>query len=328
MSARLHVRVGRGVVSAKAVLRRRIVWAAEARFAGPDDLREAIAQLAGEESLPIRLGSMRVKLEPPLAQIRTLEGLPPVRAAALRALVSQQAGRFFRKNGKPLVTDAVWIKRSRGQAPVARAAAVEEPWVEAILAGARESGLMLEAIRPQGEGASLGRLTLLSPAERARRWRTELLALKRLALIAALLWVAAAVAFLVRLQHERAAVERELHQLSQPALAIGAAHRKLTEAARMVETIARAERERARMLVRLDGVTAALPDSVYLTSLTLDDSSGTVSGLSQQAVGVLASFERRPDLASPRLVGPVIRETNGGRELERFTLSFSWGARP
>ena len=106
MSGRLHLRIGRGMVSARAVQRRRIVWAAEAPFTDPEDLREVIAQLAGEESLPIRLASMRVKLESPLAQVRTLEGLPPVKERALRALVAQQAGRFFRKNGKPLVVDA------------------------------------------------------------------------------------------------------------------------------------------------------------------------------------------------------------------------------
>src|SRR2546422_2041413 len=95
------------------------------------------------------------------SQMRTLTDLPPVKPRALRALVAHQASRFFRCNGHALVTDATWIEN--GTARAARAAAVEEPVAEAIAAGARAAGLVLETVAPAGEDAPL---TLLPTSER------------------------------------------------------------------------------------------------------------------------------------------------------------------
>ena len=65
----------------------------------------------------------------PPVQLRTLSDLPPVKPRALAALVAHQADRFFRKNGRPLATDAVWVVN--GAAPVARAAA--HAWLRATM---------------------------------------------------------------------------------------------------------------------------------------------------------------------------------------------------
>jgi hypothetical protein len=301
VSAVLRLRIGRGTVAAKAVRGHHMVWAGSAVFESPDDLREAIAQLAAEESLPVRLRGLRVKLETPLVQIRTLEHLPPVRGPALKALVAQQAGRFFRKNGKPLITDAAWMQRERGREAVAQAAAVEEPWIEAIAAGARAAGLLLEEIHPEQGGVTLRELSLVSPGERARQRRVELLALRRLAIAAGLLWVIAAAAFAIRVQRAHGQVERRLGALKAPLEAVAAARRELADATRMVETIEEAERNRGRMLLSLAAITKALPDSSYLTSLTLDEHEGTISGLARQAAGVVAALERDATIAGPRL---------------------------
>jgi hypothetical protein len=328
MNAVLRLRIGRGTVAAKAVRGHHLVWAGSAVFESPDDLREAIAQLAGEESLPVRLAGLRVKLETPLVQLRTLEHLPPVRDAALKALVAQQAGRFFRKNGKPLITDAAWMQRERGHDAVAQAAAVEEPWIEAIAAGARAAGLVLEEIHPTHDGVTLRKLSLVSPAELARRRRMELLALRRLAIVAGLLWMIAAGAFAIRVQRAQGQVERRLAALKAPLEAVAAARRELAGATRMVETIEETQRNRGRMLLSLAAITRALPDSSYLTSLTLDEHEGTATGLSRQAAAIVAALEKDATLAGPRLTGPVVREVSDGRELERFSLSFVRGLAP
>ena len=82
------------------------------------------------------------------------------------------------------------------------------------------------------------------------------------------------------------------------------------------------------MLLRLAAITRALPDSSFLTSLTLDEREGTITGLARQAAGVVAALERESAIAAPRLTGPVVQEVNAGKELERFSLSFVTGVGP
>jgi hypothetical protein len=108
MKATLVLRVGQGTIDAQLMRRRRVLWVGAAPYTVPDDIVQAIAQLAGEATLPIRPTGLQVTIEPPLVQIRMLRGLPPVRRRALRSLVALQAGRFFRRNGQPLITDVAW----------------------------------------------------------------------------------------------------------------------------------------------------------------------------------------------------------------------------
>jgi len=324
----LRLRIGRGTLEAKAVRGHRVVWVGQAAFEGPDTLQEAIAQLSTEKSLPSGLRGIRARLDSSLAQVRTLEGLPPVKESALKSLVAQQAPRFFRKNGKPLVTDAVWISRNGGKGAVAQAAAVEEPWIEAISAGARDAGLELEEVRPVSGDPVAGRLSLLPHAERIRRRRSQLLALWRLAALACTLWAVAGIAFMARIHRETARIKAELADLKAPVRAVTAARRKLSDAARMVEAVERSNRERGTILLRLAAITTALPDSAYLTSLVLEERGGTMSGLAWQATDVVAALERVAAVAAPRLVGSVVGEVVSGREMERFTVSFAPGVAP
>src|SRR2546426_6102730 len=108
-----------------------------------------MARLAAEP--PGACRRLVVSLDRPPVQLRTLSALPPVKPQHLAALVAQQAGRFFRKNGQPLVTDAVWV--GKGAARVARAAAVEERLVEAIVGGARAGRVWAQTNPPARVGA-------------------------------------------------------------------------------------------------------------------------------------------------------------------------------
>ena len=148
--AQLRLRISPGLIRAEAVHRQGIVWAGESAYDEPASLTEAVAQLAVAPTVPCR--SVTVTLLQPLVQLRTIHGLPPVRSPVLAEVIAHQAGRFFRKNGVALVTDATWVPN--GGAPVARAAAVGEPIVEAIAAGARAAGLVLESITAEGEGST------------------------------------------------------------------------------------------------------------------------------------------------------------------------------
>jgi hypothetical protein len=312
----LHLRVGRATIHAEAVRRRSVVWAGSAGYETLEELNDVIARLAAEP--PVRCRRIRVTLARPAVQVRTLTDLPPVKQAELAALVAHQAARFFRRNGAPLVCDAVWV--GKGAARVARAAAVAEPLIEAIVTGARAAGLAVESIAPADESVPL---LLLPGIERAARERRRRSGVRRLALAAAALWMLSAAGFYARLLLERRAVERELAALQRPLDAVLDARRTLRVASATVLAVRESERGHGRSLAALGGIGAALPDSVVLTSVTWNaDGSGLLTGLARRAADVLARLERRGAVAAPRFEGPVVTEALAGRQWERFTIVF------
>ena len=314
--ALLRLRIGRSTLRAEAVERGSVTWAGEASYSDVGGLAEAIALLATEPPRACR--RVMVALERPPVQLRALSHMPPVKPRYLAALVAQQAGRFFRKNGQPLVTDAAWV--GTGEARRARAAAVEESLVEAVAAGARAAGLWLETITPADEAAPL---TLLPRAERDNRERAARSRTRRLAVATCSVWLAAGAVFVARLAWERRAVERELKALEKPLVAVLDARRALRDAEATLNAVTAAERDRGQSLGVLAAVTGALPDSSALTSLAWTaDGSGVLVGAARHATDVVARLDRLNMLAGVRLGGLVVREPIGGREWERFTILF------
>jgi hypothetical protein len=310
------LRIGRSTLRAEAIERGSVTWAGEASYANTTELADAIARLAAEP--PRACWRLVVVLDHPPAQRRTLTDLPPVKPRHLAALVAQLSGRFFRKNGQPLVTDAVWV----GKEPTRQvhAAAVEEPLVEAVAAGARAAGLWLETIVPAGETALL---MLLPKSERESRERLARRRTRRLAVATCGVWLAAGALFVGRLFWERRNVERELAALSQPLAAVLQAHHELRDAETTLNAIATAERDRGLSLGLLTAVTGALPDSSVLTSFAWNaDGSGVLVGGARHATDAVARLDRLGSLVDVRLGGPVVRESIAGREWERFTILF------
>jgi len=310
----LHV--GRSTLRAEAVERGSVIWVGEASYGALGELADVIARLAAEP--PTSCHRLTVALDRPPVQLRTLTELPPVKPRHLAALVAQQAGRFFRKNGQQLVTDAAWV--GKGATRVAHAAAVEEPIVEAIAAGARAAGLWLEMIAPAEAGATL---SLLPLSERQSRQRKAVRRTRGIAVATCSLWLVAGALFVGRLVWERRAVERELAALAQPLAAVLEARRELRDAETTLNAITAAERERGRSLGLIAVVTGALPDSSVLTSLVwTGDGTGVFVGAARHATDVVARLDRVGGLAEVRLGGPVVREPIVGREWERFTILF------
>ena len=312
----LRVRVGRALVRAEAHHRGVVTWAGEAGYDSLEDLTDTIARLAAEPAE--RCGRLAVVLERPPVQTRTLTDLPPVNTQELGALVAHQAARFFRKNGHPLVTDAAWAANGRGR--VAHAAAIEEPVVAAIVAGARAAGLAIEGLAPLDSPAAL---MLLPPAERAVRAGAERRLLRRLGLASAAVWIGALGLFVGRPVLERRAIDKELAALAAPLAAVGAARRELRKADATLQAAAAIEGERGRSLELLGALAQALPDSAALSSLTWSAAgAGAVTGYARSAADVVARIERTRVVRAPRLDGPVIQETIAGREWQRFTIVF------
>ncbi len=125
-----------------------IRWTGSSSYEGPQDLAEAIAQLAGEAGTAVR--RVRVVLERDVLQLRTIVPAPPLKPAAVRRWVALEAARLFRKNGAALVTDATLVRRDQDTQAL-WAAAVAEPLVRAVLAGCAQAGLALESLGPAAE---------------------------------------------------------------------------------------------------------------------------------------------------------------------------------
>jgi len=312
----LQLVVGETIVHAEASRAGAVIWAGEASYESPDDLAEVVARLAAAPAERCR--RLRVTLERPPAQTRTLTDLPPVRGPELAALVANQAGRFFRRNGAALVTDATWVEDGAGR--VAQAAAVAEPLVVAIAAGAAEAGLVVERITPAGTSPQL---QLLPTAERAARARARRRTVARLAVAASAAWLVAAALFGVRLVTERRGVETELAAAGAPLAALRDVRREMRVAEAMVKDLAEARRSRGKALATLARLSGALPDSMVLTSYTWrSDGTGVVAGAGRRAADVLAAVERSHAVSNPRIEGAIVREALAGREWERFTIMF------
>ncbi len=298
----LRLQVARSRLRADLVRGGVVVWTGEAGYGDIGELADAIARIAAEGPGGCRRSV--VLLERPPAQLRTLRDVPPVKPRELRMLVAHQAGKFFRCNGEPLVTDAVPV--THGTERVVRAAAVPEPLVEAIAAGARMAGLALETVGLADDPSPFALLRV--------RW---------LGILTATAWLAVALAFTARLAWERWAVERELAALHEPLAAVLAARRELHEAESTLNVVAAMEHLRGRSVGLLAAVTRALPDSAVLTSFAWSDANrGVITGAARRAGDVVAVLERANAVPAPRFEGPVVRETLAGRTWERFTISF------
>ena len=312
----LQLSVGGSIVRAEAKRGAVAVWAGEAAYDSPSDLVEVVGRLAAAP--PERCRRLRVTLERPPAQTRTLTDLPPVRDRELAALVANQAGRFFRRNGAALVTDATWVTNSVGR--VTHAAAVEEPLVLAIVAGAAEAGLLVESISAAGMSPQL---QLLPTAERAVRARARRRTIVRLAIAACAAWLVAGVLFGVRLVIERRDVETQLAAADAPLAAMRDVRREMRTAEAMVLGLAEARHSRGQALATLARVNGAMPDSAVLTSYTWRaDGSGVIAGAGRRAADVLAAVERNHVAPNPRIEGAIVREALGGHDWERFTIMF------
>jgi hypothetical protein len=312
----LHLSVGDSVVRAEAQRAGVTVWAGEATYESPTDLVEVVARLAAAPAERCR--RLRVTLERPPAQTRTLTDLPPVRDCELASLVANQAGRFFRRNGAALVTDATWVTNAVGR--VTHAAAVEEPLVLAIVAGAAEAGLAVESISAAGMSPQL---QLLPSAERAVRTRAHRRMLARLTVAACTAWLVAGLLFGVRLMIERRDVEIQLAAADAPLAAMRDVRREMRTAEAMVLHLAEARRSRGQALATLARVNGAMPDSAVLTSYTWrSNGSGVIAGAGLRAADVLAGVERSHAAPNARIEGAIVREGLGGHEWERFTIIF------
>jgi len=337
---RLGIVVESARVSAVALRRGRTVWAAEAPYAGAEDLERALAGLAAER--PGGARSASVGLADDVARVKIVEGLPRLSPADLAAHVRLHSRRYFLQNGVPLVTDATPLgKTHTGRALLA---AAHVPVIEAIAGGLRGAGLVCRTIVPlcllsvpAGDPLAAtravalardARLALLPEAARADAVRATRRSLTRWAALAAGSVATLVVTwFAVQLRQERAAAQ-ELVRL-RPALQVALNVRTdLDGATDALALLSRASSGRARRARLLAALTRALPDSAFLVSVRLEpDGRGTLAGYAPSAASVVARLERAGAVQRAVLEGSVTREVVAGRERERFAVRFDLPSR-
>jgi hypothetical protein len=146
MTVSLGIAVGADRIRAVALRAGRIVAATEAEVGAGDSLSAALAELLAAVPLP-RFPRPRVvvALGPTLAQTRRIAGLPPLDDARLLGqVVREGAGKFFLRNGVPLVVTGVRIV----EPGTVWAAALDERAVRAVEAGCRSAGVRVERFVP------------------------------------------------------------------------------------------------------------------------------------------------------------------------------------
>lgn len=313
LRARLRVLVGPGALRAEARRRGRVVWAAEVGYDGASELAERLAELVAAEELPAVGRQVDVRLSGPVVQVRELEGLPAVSDTGLAGIVAHQPHRFFRRNGAPLVTDAVWRGTAfrRTTPRTALAAAAEEPVVTAIVAGLGAAGLSVAEIQP--DLTPDVPLSLLPGPERGVRYRARLRRLAWMGGSAAALWGVVAGALVLRERWAIARVDHELAALQAPVQALLTARTRSADVRRMIAVVHEADRDGARLSRRLVELARALPDSAFFTSVALRaDGSGVLAGAAPRSADVVVRLERRGVVSRPHLDGQGARESLEG----------------
>jgi len=335
--------------------------------------------------LPI---SVTAAFGPSISQLKCLTELPPIGAArALTALVQENVGRFFLRNGVPLTVSGALVE-TPGRVWIA---AFDTPVIDEAAAVCREAGLCLRYIVPSaialrrttrdvstswtdGDvqlnitfGATAPAFVRRTPfdgaADCSSRPIDQLAALQASvphaldAAGAALTkhsdtMLARVPALALPPTRTRAALRRSatvcalalVVALVSPGIATSIAVRRDRASQAAISAVARvAERDandlaatstalralsdfgasRRSMTLLLAEVTRGLPDSATLVAFQVDSSgSGNMVALAPHAAAVIDAVERMPSLSSPSILGPVTRESVGGRNLERVTVQF------
>lgn len=324
MSGDLHLSIEPTRLVAELRDRRKPVWSGECALEADDELGQVLDELLATPELAGRVRRLVVQVARPIVQLRTLTDLPPVRSRPLDALVRTQAGRFFRRNGKPLVTAATWGAGKRGRRP-ALAAAIEEPWLARLDAVAERHGITDVRVSPDAHAV----LDLRLPAWERTRQTRERRQVRRALLLAALAWLGVAAIDTTRLVREREALDAGIAALAPGSEAVSRVARQADAIAAMVDTIQTAEVRRRQSAHEMAALVAALPEGAHLSRLEWTaDAGGQLVGAAPSSAAVAAAIEATGVVDSVRAGATGARLMTPVGEREAFSIGLSRARRP
>ncbi len=199
--------------------------------------------------------------------------------------------------------------------------AVQPEVARAFASIAEKAGDYLDAAGatrvPRREPIALGGHALRLTKEPSRR---RLVAAGAACVAAIIIAILAPLGASMRVEHTARAQDATVHAR------VGAAERDakdlgVTTAA--LGALASFSQSRRSLTLLLAQLTRALPEGSALIAVQVDSAgTGSVVAIGPHAAGIVDAVERVPGLTSPEIVGPVTRETTGGKQLDRVTVRF------
>jgi len=203
---------------------------------------------------------------------------------------------------------------------VALLAAIDLELVESLAAAADRAGVELERITvadlPEARG-----FDLRSPNAKAEQVRRTRRSLSRLSWTVAALWILVAIAWVTRIGVEALHLRHELDRVAgaRAVLLKGQAVRHRAED--MIATLKSGTSPRHTLQDRAQAILQALPDSAYLSAISLDTlGNGLLTGGARQANDVVAAIDHAHVAVNPRLEGSTSPDPLGGTGWERFAI--------
>jgi hypothetical protein len=213
--------------------------------------------------------SVEVKLGAPWAELRTLRGLPPVRARDLRRLVSTQLTRFFRQLPDDPVIVAEWTRQ--GSDPVALAALADEQVLDEIARRVEAMGSRVDRfVVPATDHEHSVPLELLTRAQRQRRTRVRL---RRSIVMAALAlggWMVAFGTYLTDLILDARSIDAELAGTEGTLARLDSIEARMAAFLPVVEAAARTGPPAAWATATLLDVAESIPPSVHAHGMRIE----------------------------------------------------------
>jgi hypothetical protein len=212
-------------------------------------------------------GSARVELRilPPLAQMRTLRDLPPVRGRDLVRLVREQRERFFRDMPADSTAAARWDRAEDGE-PVTAAALVDSRLLEVLETAVERAGARIDRILATKTGTDDG-LALATPSSmkaRNRRCRRRVAAMATLMLGG---WSVPVTVYVADLARDNRALRTQLSRVDTTLALIDSLDRRVAAFTPIAEAFRRQSPRSAWAAGTLAEVAQGLPPSLHLHSL-------------------------------------------------------------
>lgn len=338
---KLHMTAQAGIVvggdSIRAVLLERgvEVWRAEASVEGIDSIARAAAELLANAPPRFRRASLGICVTRDWSQTKPLPGVPPVKKARLATqIVRENLRAFFLLRGTPLDIADVLV-RSDG---MLWGAAFDRDGMTELTRSLRGAQLRVDRIVPLAiakentrdsddatVAARMPRRLPLSwrPAPDASRART--LSFLRVSFAASAIAAAALFALFgpgIRAARFSRAAAAELIRTQVVQRELSRTQRELQGATETLNRIAAFQASRGAMSRILGGLSQSLPESTALLAFHVDSTEGGFTAIAPRIADVLPELVAIEEIAAPKIVGSVTRETISGVHIERATFRF------
>lgn len=304
LRSRVCVEVAPRSVSATIERRGRIEWAHRETF---DDLGEALARIVASMPRRRRGIAVRVVVQPPLAYVKRLDGLPQAaNRRMLDAIVRENASAFF------VMRDAVVTDIDVGGDGTTCGGAIDGAVVHTLVKTFARPAFVLDSIGPVD--------CALTHRPHDARGGAMLTRLAQTAAVLVLLLTMLGAAFApgMRATRDLRVARKHLAAIAPPpSTQLQADVRTATQ---LLDTYARFISERGSTTRLLTELTRALPDSAALVSLRIDSLDVAFVATAPQVASVLSELVGIPATATPKITTQATREVVSGVKLERASF--------